>query len=322
MNLHNNRDDFHDLISVTADFFKIPEVYIEKDYWVTHILKNLSDSDLKERVVFKGGTSLSKVYKIIDRFSEDIDLQVINFEGGDNQRKKLFKRIEKTITEGLTHLEEDSRNRKRGNIRKTVYAYELQNENSEFYQASKEIILELNTMSTPEPYQMMVINSYIAEFLENNNPEIIAEYNLESFEINVLNKTRTFVEKIFAVFDFSFMEDPILSLSNGIRHIYDIKKLYDDVDIYKFFNSDEFYYLCDKVVVENDFFGNRKDRVYSETILNDIKVLDKIKNTYNNEFSKLVFGDLPNFTDIKNTLSTVIAKTLDWEQTHKKHISP
>jgi len=322
MNLHNNRNDFQDLISITADFFKIPEVYIEKDYWVTYILKNLSNSDFKESVVFKGGTSLSKIYKIIDRFSEDIDLQIINFKGGDNQRRTLFKSIEKTITEGITHLKDDPRNRKRGNIRKTIYAYELQNENSEFYQASKEIILELNTMSTPKPYQLMEINSYIAEFLETTNPEIITEYELEPFEINVLNKTRTFVEKIFAVLDFTFMEEPILSLSNGIRHIYDIKKLYDDADISKFFNSDEFYYLCDKVVVENDFFGNRKDRVYSETLLSDIRILDKVEKTYNNDFSKLVFGDLPDFAEIKKTLSTVIAKTLEWEQNHKKHIIP
>jgi len=56
--------------------------------------------------------------------------------------------------------------------------------------------------------------------------------------------------------------------------------------------------------------------------LSDIRILDKVEKTYNNEFSKLVFGDLPDFAEIKKTLSTVIAKTLEWEQNHKKHIIP
>jgi predicted nucleotidyltransferase component of viral defense system len=48
---------------------------VEKDFWVCWILKRLfADPHLKEQMVFKGGTSLSKVYGLVDRFSEDIDL--------------------------------------------------------------------------------------------------------------------------------------------------------------------------------------------------------------------------------------------------------
>jgi predicted nucleotidyltransferase component of viral defense system len=86
MILHKNKEDFQDLVNITAEFFEIPEVYVEKDYWVTYILKNLSSSEYKDNVVFKGGTSLSKAYKLIDRFSEDIDLQITNFVGGGNCR--------------------------------------------------------------------------------------------------------------------------------------------------------------------------------------------------------------------------------------------
>lgn len=49
---------------------------LEKDLWVCWCLERIFESDLKQRVVFKGGTSLSKVYRVIDRFSEDIDLTV------------------------------------------------------------------------------------------------------------------------------------------------------------------------------------------------------------------------------------------------------
>ena len=48
---------------------------VEKDFWVCWVLKKLFiDADLKDRMVFKGGTTLSKVFKLIERFSEDIDL--------------------------------------------------------------------------------------------------------------------------------------------------------------------------------------------------------------------------------------------------------
>jgi hypothetical protein len=48
---------------------------VEKDFWVCWVLKKIfSDSNLQKRIIFKGGTSLSKVFGLIERFSEDIDL--------------------------------------------------------------------------------------------------------------------------------------------------------------------------------------------------------------------------------------------------------
>ena len=90
MTLHNDKETFKELIETTAKDLNLPSLYIEKDYWVTYILKNLSKSDYKDIAIFKGGTSLSKAYKIIDRFSEDIDLAVITNNLGSNQIKTLI----------------------------------------------------------------------------------------------------------------------------------------------------------------------------------------------------------------------------------------
>ena len=76
-NLKSGEEIFNELIETTAGVLRIPAVFIEKDYWVTYILNRLSKSIYKETAIFKGGTSLSKAYKIIDRFSEDIDLAII-----------------------------------------------------------------------------------------------------------------------------------------------------------------------------------------------------------------------------------------------------
>jgi len=69
MILHENSDTFRDAIRTASDHLGIRDDFVEKDYWVTFILKRLSESDYSGNVVFKGGTSLSKVHKLIARFS-------------------------------------------------------------------------------------------------------------------------------------------------------------------------------------------------------------------------------------------------------------
>lgn len=60
MKLHEDLESFKILIQMAAGSFGVTPVYIEKDYWVTYVLKNLFTSEYKDKVIFKGGTSLSK----------------------------------------------------------------------------------------------------------------------------------------------------------------------------------------------------------------------------------------------------------------------
>jgi hypothetical protein len=70
----HDRGDFNDLVTIVATNIRIAEALVEKDYWVTHTLWSLDQAGLT--VLFKGGTSLSKGYGIIERFSEDIDVKI------------------------------------------------------------------------------------------------------------------------------------------------------------------------------------------------------------------------------------------------------
>ncbi|WP_232735255.1 hypothetical protein [Flavobacterium sp. 5] len=54
MNLHLDKDNFEGAIVATADYFEIPEIFIEKDYWVTYALHQLFHSEVKDLIVFKG----------------------------------------------------------------------------------------------------------------------------------------------------------------------------------------------------------------------------------------------------------------------------
>lgn len=74
MRLHQH-DDFAAFVTAAATESELSEPFVEKDYWITEILRTVADT-LGDRAIFKGGTSLSKGWNLIDRFSEYVDLFV------------------------------------------------------------------------------------------------------------------------------------------------------------------------------------------------------------------------------------------------------
>src|SRR5690625_25870 len=98
MKLHQNKSLFQEAIIATSQQLDISEIYIEKDYWVTYALQLIYNDKIGKEVVFKGGTALSKCFKIIERFSEDIDLVVLQKEGETgNQLKNKNRKVSKLV---------------------------------------------------------------------------------------------------------------------------------------------------------------------------------------------------------------------------------
>src|SRR5882672_9206477 len=96
--LHNHAE-FADLIRIVAREKSIDPALVEKDYWLMHCLYGLQKQGFKFEL--KGGTSLSKGYGAIERFSEDIDIQIEPPEGHDvkigrNQNKPVHDKTERT----------------------------------------------------------------------------------------------------------------------------------------------------------------------------------------------------------------------------------
>ena len=85
MKLHNNKENFIEVIQIVSRSLNISPSLIEKDYYVTMILKSINDE--VSGLIFKGGTSLSKCHKAINRFSEDIDLTLDSEHLTEGQRK-------------------------------------------------------------------------------------------------------------------------------------------------------------------------------------------------------------------------------------------
>ena len=315
MKLHEDNEVFTELVAVTAETIGLPQVYVEKDYWVTKALKHLSESTHAGEVVFKGGTFLSKAYRLIDRFSEDIDLAVLVEDTGktkDAARKKLLKGIEGVVTQGLTYLKEDARESKGSKFRKTVYQYPRSIEGGDFGQASPELLVEVNAFTNPEPFETRELQTLIAEALaEKGEAGLISQYELDNFSVNVLSVKRTLVEKMLGVIKDSYNEDPIAKLSDRIRHLYDICQILKHDEYRSFVAGEDFKPLCD-LCIEDEKVGFFEQSDCFEYPLVDAPIFSEFGNwrvslgtTYTGTFSNLVYGELPAMSDIEETLSFI-----------------
>ncbi len=288
---------------------KILPLYVEKDYWVTCILKQLSKSKFIDVAIFKGGTSLSKAYKIIQRFSEDIDLAVITEGKSSNQIKDLIRKIEKDILcNNFIEIKDHNQVSKGSKFRKTVYSYPKVKEGN-FGHANENIILELNSFAHPHPFNKKTITTYIYDFLLNKDEEIIKEYELDSFQVNVLDYKRTFCEKISAIARASFESDEnYSSLKEKIRHIYDIYFLMQEKEIKDFIGLSDFEDMINKVRIDDKVQFNKNDWASvllskTEIFINSSEVLDNLNFYYNNNFKDLVYEEtLPSMDNIKSEI--------------------
>ena len=166
MNLHKNKDLFLSIVQDMAQKTAISEVYIEKDYWLTRSLQRLSQNPNADKVVFKGGTALSKV-RLTNRFSEDIDIAVIeanSFSG--NQLKMLIKRLAKDMAADLEEKVVEGVTSKGSKFYKAIYLYpNLIGQKTKTAVKSGQLLIEINTFANPYPYQKQQITSFVSDYL-------------------------------------------------------------------------------------------------------------------------------------------------------------
>lgn len=312
MKLHTNKSLFKDAVIATAQRQGIKEIFIEKDYWVTLVLKVVFENEIGKETVFKGGTALSKCNSLIKRFSEDIDLVVLrNPEDTGNQLKKKLKTISKCVENIVPEIGIEGITNKKGMIRKTAHSYEKQF-SGKFGQIRNFIVIESSWLGNYEPYEKGTVSSMIYEMMkETKQQELINEYEMNSFEVNVLSPRRTICEKIMSLVRFSYSENPINDLNNKIRHIYDIHILLKDKSINRFFNSDDFERMIQKVG-NDDIFSFKNNNKWLEEHPASALIFDKpeftwkqLTNTYNGNFKELVYGELPKEDEILETIKII-----------------
>lgn len=240
MNLHENKEDFTEAVQAVSRGLNISPALVEKDYYVTLVLKRLNEE--LSGLIFKGGTSLSKCHKAINRFSEDIDLTLDSEHLTEGQRKIVKPTIVKICEElGLTiNNLENTRSRRDYNCYQI--SYPLLFENDEI-----DPVIKAETVFIQEcyPEEVKQADSLIGEWLKANGfTKQAEEYGLLSFDIHVQTMERTLVDKVFALCDYMLLDD----MQKHSRHIYDIYQLLGRVEL-----NEEFRALIHRV---------REDRKY------------------------------------------------------------
>jgi len=322
MRLHENEKLFKQAVSYTAQQMGIPPIYVEKDYWVTFALYTLFNSELSNSIVFKGGTALSKCFGFIERFSEDIDLVVLQTgdESGNALKKKL-KAISEIVSAVMPEVEVEGVTHKMGMIRKTAHGFK-KIFRGDYGQVRKELIVESSWLGYFEPYHKTTISSYIHEMIQGSDQvQLIEDFGLHPFEVTVLDPKRTICEKIMSLVRFSYSEDPALTLGQKVRHFYDLNQLLAREEYSAYFDSPDFEDMLLKVAWDDTkSFKNENEwlEIHPQNALlfsDPEQVWTTVKKVYENEFRDLVYGTFPPESDILATLNRIAnrLKTITWD---------
>lgn len=207
------RNEWKEIIEAVARECKRAELMVEKDTVQSMFLLELSKINLP--FVFKGGTSLSKAYNLIDRFSEDIDLSM-NRKPTQTERKASKEHIVEIAKSLGMELTNPDQIKSSYDYNMYVFSYD-----SLFSEKPMEIIVETSYYQTVYPAEKHEVGSFVGKFCKDNGISLPIPFEAATVIMNVQSLERTFIDKIFAICDYRIqnMQD------RDSRHLYDICKL-------------------------------------------------------------------------------------------------
>jgi hypothetical protein len=230
---------------------------VEKDWWVVRTLELIFKSSIAQHTVFKGGTSLSKAWGLIDRFSEDIDLALdrkfLGFDRADQDmtnsqvvrlRKKSFKFITETYFPELQLLFLDA-----GFEGVSIKPIETQNDDEDprnieiIYPSFTEqikyikprVLIEIGSRSMMEPCSNREFRSFVGVHFADR------PFADDDIMIPTVNPERTFLEKIFLLHEEFQRKIDEVKVDRRSRHFYDLEKLMDTEYAHKALSDSELY---------------------------------------------------------------------------------
>lgn len=302
MHLHHDKEAFEELVIGAANELHIPANVIEKDYFVTLTLKKLS-TKLKD-MVFKGGTSLTKCYQLLDRFSEDIDISYTAESGvpGDARKKQLKKAVVSTLESLELTINNLEYTRSRRNYNCYCASYPSIYDNSPFLK--QELVLETYVALLPFPTVTRMVDNYLYRFLKKiNRLDIAEQYDLMPFPITTQAIERTLVDKIFAICDY-YLDGKTEKHS---RHLYDIHKIYTNMEIPNNFKN--LIVNVRSLRSELAVCPSAKDGVDINKVLQEIVDTEAYKNDYEEITSGLLFTPLE-YDEVITSINAIIQLNL------------
>ena len=331
-------DKFYNIPNDTkADIFRdagektnLPAYAVEKDWWVVQTLSILFEMEIGKHMVFKGGTSLSKAWGLIERFSEDIDLAVdrrfYGFEGNlqKRQRTNLRKKANTYITEVL-YTELSLRFKEKGvDVRLELEEITTSDQDPIIIFVNYPTIIEspdyirprvqveLGCRSLIEPFSIRTFNS----FLDESYPD--ASFVKQPIHIPTVDPERTLLEKIFLLHEEFQRPAEKIRIDRLSRHLFDIFKLVTSPFADKVLSNQELYA---EIVYHRQLFtklGGVDYKLHNPRTINPIPpvhLLDAWKRDYSIMQEQMIYGDSPSFDELLETIKMFTAKinSLDWQ---------
>lgn len=329
-------DERKAIIQGVVSTMQIDEAAAEKDWWVTAVLYALFHTKAGDYLLFKGGTSLSKGWNIIDRFSEDIDLALgreffLNNKNLScanctsntqihNLREKgqdfLFGEFKEDLKEQLSILgldvkviAENELLDDNGEPKKVahdkdpsvIFVQYPSLYNSEAPYAVPTVKIEISVLSMAEPYETKRISSLIEQVYkdEDIDSDIVQT-------IKTVSPARTFLEKAFLLCEEYQKREPRTYRMS--RHFYDLEKLsHTDYMNMALSDSNLYYDIVEhrKKFYHVGYVNYDKELPETITIVPREELVSKYEEDYNDMRSNFIYGEALEFSDLLKFLKTL-----------------
>lgn len=324
-----------DRAEIFNEIFRIKNlnpIAVEKDWWVTQILHQVFDLEIADSLVFKGGTSLSKGWNLIERLSEDIDLALdrkylgFDKEMGKNQvdklrrmsnqfmREEFYPKLKRKIEDsGLAmlnvHFPENNQSDKDPQIIELYYASVIKNFKT---YVEPRVLIEIGSRSLFEPFTKIPIGSMVHEIFPNREfadvPKLIPCVNVE----------RTFLEKLFLLHE-EFQKPLERIRSHRLsRHLYDLSQIVDTNYANQAISNQDLYFDIVKhrrvLTRINGLDYSKHAPRFLDPIPPDA-VLHKWESDYKIMQEQMIYGKSLSFQELIQKLTQLKSKinALDWD---------
>ena len=304
---------------------------VEKDWWVTQTLSIVFGMEFGSHLIFKGGTSLSKAFNLIERFSEDIDLAVdrefFGFTGelSRKDRERLRKASGKYVDE-VFYKDLKKRFQEKGfqgvSVELVKETESDKDRTINIYYSNvialpgylqPRIQLEIGSRSLKEPFMLQSISSLVDETYPNS------DFVQDAFKVPTVNPERTFLEKMFLLHEEFQRPVEKMRVDRLSRHLYDVFKLSQSSYFEKAVSDPDLY----STIVTHRYKFNRIGHIdynlhqpISISIIPPETVIEDWKSDYDIMLEQMIYEEnAPSFEKLIEELEGLNSNinSLDWK---------
>lgn len=279
--------------------------FIEKDYFATEALRVVA-GEAGDKVIFKGGTSLSKGWNLIQRFSEDLDLFFDPDVLGKNAINRALKKLSERIAAhpALSYLPHESRTIGGfGRCDRFEYSQRFGGAGG----TANRIMCEVGTASGREPTVTVEMQSYVGRFLQETNASLGAD-DEGPFALRLLHFRRTFIEKLFAIHSkVELWRRDGAPIGSYARHYYDLFQLAGRPEVLETLRSaeyaaikEDYEQISQRHFPQSYFRPENLSFANSPALFPESALAEELGRHYQRECQALCFGPVPTWREVLN----------------------